>query len=58
MEPDGRKLLNLAFSISESVVMRLPKNFELSELDSIGRDYGLEENMPDGRLLHYCVYFK
>jgi len=57
-DPDGRKLLNLAFSISESVVMRLPKNFELSELDSIGRDYGLEENMPDGRLIHYCVYFK
>jgi len=56
-EPDGRRLLNLAFSISGTVVMRLPKNFELSELDSIGRDYGLEENILDGRLLHYCVYF-
>jgi len=57
-EPNGRKLLDLAFTLSGAVVMRLPKNFELSELDTIGRDYELEENMLDGRLLHYCVYFK
>lgn len=57
-EPGGAKLLNTAFSVSDSVVMRLPKNFDFGELDSMGRKYGVQENKFDGRLLHYSVYFK
>ena len=56
-EPDGRALLNLAFSVSESVVMRLPKNFDFSEIESTRREYELQENLFEGQLLHYCVYF-
>jgi len=57
-EPDGKSLLNLSFSITNSVVMRLPKNFDLDELKRINRDYKLQENYLKGQLLHYCVYFK
>ncbi len=57
-DPDGITLLNLAFTVSDSVVMRLPKNFDLDELDTIGREYKIQENKFDGGLLHYCVYFK
>lgn len=57
-EPDGRVLLDLAFSVSKSVVMRLPKKFDFKELDELGRGYELQENLFNGRLLHYCVYFK
>jgi len=57
-EPDGTKLLNLAFSVTDSVVIRLPKNFDLKDLDSFGRTYELERNMFDGKLLHYCAFFK
>jgi len=57
-EPDGSQLLNLAFSVTDSVVLRLPKNFDLKELDSFGRTYELQGNMFDGKLLHYCAFFR
>ena len=57
-EPDGTKLLDAAFSVSRSVIMRLPKNFNLGALDSLGLAYELQENLFGGRLLHYCAYFK
>ncbi|MEQ9618154.1 MAG: RsmD family RNA methyltransferase [Deltaproteobacteria bacterium] len=57
-EPDGKGLLAMAFSLTDSVVFRLPKNFNFDELESLGREYKLEKNFFDGRLLHYCVYFK
>ena len=56
-EPDGKRLLDLSFSVTDSVVMRLPKNFDLSELESLDRHYDLQENIFNGQLLHYCVYF-
>jgi len=56
-EPDGLKLLEPSFSVTPSVVLRLPKNFALEELDELGREYETEQNTLDGRLLHYCVYF-
>mgnify|MGYP002623404495 CR=1 FL=1 len=57
-EPDGRALLDMAFSVTDSVVIRLPKNFQMSELEGFGRKYRLEENRLDGKLLHYCAYFE
>jgi len=57
-EPDGSQLLNLAFSVTDSVVLRQPKNFDLKELDSFGRTYELQGNMFDGKLLHYCAFFR
>ena len=56
-DPDGRALLDLSFSLTPSVVLRLPKNFAMEELDKIGRTYETERNTLNGRLLHYCVYF-
>jgi hypothetical protein len=38
--------------------MRLPKNFDLCQIELIGRQYELEQNLFDGHFLHYCVYFK
>lgn len=57
-EPDGKSLLDLSFSITNSVVMRLPKNFDLDELNQFNRKYELQENFLDGQFLHYCVYFR
>jgi len=56
-EPDGTELLNLAFSVSDSVVIRLPKNFDFKELEKFGKYYELESNTLDRKLLHYCAYF-
>lgn len=56
-EPDGTILLNLSFSITDSVVMRLPKNFDFQELDYFERKYEIESNILDGKLLHHCAYF-
>lgn len=56
-EPDGRMLLDLSFSLTPSVVLRLPKNFAMDELDKLGRAYETEQNTFNGRILHYCVYF-
>lgn len=55
--PDGLALLNLALSLTPQVVLRVPKNFQMRELEQFGREYTLQENMLDGKLLHYCVYF-
>jgi len=57
-DPDGKSLLDLSFSMTNSVVMRLPKNFDLDELKRINRDYKLQENYLKGQFLHYCVYFR
>ena len=56
-EPDGRALLDLSTSLTPSVVLRLPKNFAMEELDKLGRAYETERNTFNGRILHYCVYF-
>lgn len=55
--PDGLALLNLAFSLTPQVVLRIPSNFRMEEVKQIGREFTLQENMLDGKLLHYCVYF-
>jgi len=56
-EPDGSELLNMAFELSDSVVMRLPKNFDFEELKDINRSFEISRNTLNGKLLHYCVYF-
>jgi len=57
-EPDGKSLLDISFSITNSVVMRLPKNFALDELNQFNKKYELQKNFLDGQFLHYCVYFR
>jgi trimethylguanosine synthase len=56
-EPDWRALLELSFSLAPSVVLRLPRNFAMDELDGLGRTYETERNTFNGRFIHYCVYF-
>jgi len=56
--PDGTKLLKVAISITNSVVIRLPKNFDLAELDTLERQYRVEKNLFNGNFMHYCAYFE
>ena len=56
-EPDGNKLLDMAFDLTDSVVMRLPKNFNFEELQKIKRSFEITENIFNGQLLHYSIYF-
>ena len=57
-EPDGEELLELSFSITDSVIMRLPKNFDLDKLKIVNKSYELQHNYLDGQFLHYCAYFQ
>lgn len=57
-EPDGSKLLDLCFGITDKIVIRLPKNFDLEELKQFNRKFDLQENILEAQLLHYCVYFR
>jgi len=57
-KPDGRVLLELSFNITDAVVVRLPKNFDLAELDTFERQYRFEMNLFNGNFMHYCAYFE
>ena len=56
-DPPGKELLQTAFAVTDNVMMRLPKNFRISELDRFGRSYHLQTNLLDGRLLHYTAFW-
>lgn len=55
--PPGDELLQSAFAVTDNVVMRLPKNFRIDELDRFGRSYHLQENCMEERLLHYTAFW-
>lgn len=56
MQPDGNLLFNKIYHKTHNIAMRLPKEFNLTELDNLPR-HELEEEMIDSKLKFYTVYF-
>ncbi len=56
--PDGMKMLQTAFSNYEEVVLRVPRNFALEDLNIFGRAYTVEDGFSEGRLISKIVYFE
>lgn len=56
-QPDGTQLLKQAFSITDRVVMRLPKNFNFSELDQFNKPLICEDKF-NNKLEHYTAYWE
>lgn len=55
--PHGKTLLELSLARSQQTVIRLPKNFEMSELEAYEGTYTLTENYLEGKLMHFSAYF-
>ena len=55
--PNGLQLLSVAFRTEAEVLMILPKNFDMSELDQFKRPHTLIENILNGELISYAVLF-
>lgn len=55
--PDGRVLLELAFERAPQVIIRLPKNFDMAELNLLARSAVIRENFLHQKLMHYTAYF-
>jgi trimethylguanosine synthase len=56
-DPSGKAVLELAFRHFAKVVLRIPKNFEMSELDQFAKKYVIEDEMHEGALIFKTVYF-
>ena len=56
-KPDGAKVLKTAFANFEKVAMKVPDNFDLSELEIFDKSYEIEDNMMYDRVLFRTVYF-
>ena len=52
--PNGKMIIDLALKYADTVVMRLPKNFDFYEIQPYNCLH-LQENIFNDRLLHYCV---
>ena len=55
--PNGLQLLSIAFRTEAEVLMLLPKNFDLNELNQFKRPRSVIENILNGELLGYAVLF-
>ena len=56
--PDGEKLLRKALSASREVILKLPKNFNFSELAPIREPTEIISNEWAGRLEYYTAIFR
>ncbi len=54
---DGAKLLELAFQQFSKVVLRVPRQFNLLELDKFGRKYVVQDNYIRSKLYSRTLYF-
>jgi trimethylguanosine synthase len=55
--PDGLQLLSVAFKTQAEILMLLPKNFDMRELEQFKRPQHIVENVLTGELLSYAVIF-
>ncbi len=55
--PSGKDILDLAFKHFSKVVLQIPKNFDLSELDQFGKEYTVENEMYEDNIMFKTVYF-
>jgi len=55
--PDGNDVLKLAFQNFSKVALKIPDNFDISELAKFGKQYEIEDNIMYGRVIFRTVYF-
>ena len=55
--PNGKEVLDVAFAHYDKVVMRLPKNFDVSELEQFGKKYMVDEEMFQDNVIFRIAYF-
>ncbi len=55
--PDGNDILKLAFSNFPKVALKIPDNFDISELKKFGEPYETEDNIMYGRVIFRTIYF-
>lgn len=55
--PSGKSILDIAFKYFSKVVIQIPKNFDLSELDQFGKEYVVEDEMYENNIMFKTVYF-
>ena len=56
-DPDGTKILDLAFIHFEKVIFRVPKNFDLLELQQFTKTYVVDDELFEGKVPFRTVYF-
>lgn len=56
-DPSGSAILDVALSHYPKVVFQIPRNFYLAELDQFGRNYVVEDEMFEGKVVFKTVYF-
>lgn len=56
--PNGNEILKLAFFLFSKITLKIPDNFDISELAKFGREYELEDNVMYGRVVFRTVYFR
>ncbi|GII92393.1 RsmD family RNA methyltransferase [Sinosporangium siamense] len=55
--PDGGRLLSLTLPRFDEVLLRVPENFDLTELESFGHRYTMFDNVSYGRLISRTVSY-
>lgn len=55
--PDGNDILKLAFLNFPKIALKIPDNFDVSELKKFGKPYETEDNIMHGRIIFRTVYF-
>lgn len=56
-KPNGLQLLLVAFKTEAEIIMMLPKNFDLNELNQFKKPRLMIENVLNGQLISYSVLF-
>ena len=55
--PDGKKILDLAFKNFREVVLRVPLNFDFSEVDVFNKKFIVRDDFSEGKLISKTIYF-
>lgn len=55
--PDGNDVLKLVFANFSEIAMKIPENFDLSELKKYNKPYKIEDNLMHGKVVFRTVYF-
>jgi len=55
--PDGNKLLEESFKRYQEIILRVPRQFVLAELDRYQRPYRLQDNRLRSKLYSRTIYF-
>lgn len=55
--PNGTNVLELAFKYFSKVILRIPVNFDLTELEKFGHKYKIKDDLLGKKLISRTVYF-